>query len=69
VVPRSSSLVRGREIANSVTYMIMWVGKVKAILVGQATFQASVFGVANAALRAKANIFTYSRHHELSQGF
>jgi hypothetical protein len=49
--------------------MIMWVGKVKAILVGQATFQASVFGVANAALRAKANIFTYSRHHELSQGF
>jgi len=62
-------LVRSREIANSVTYMIMWVGKVKAILVGQATFLASAFGVANAALRAKANIFTYSRHHELSQGF
>jgi hypothetical protein len=68
-VPRSGSLVRSREIANSVIYKIMWVGKVKAFLVGRATFLASVFGMANAAPRANANIFTYSRHHELSQGF
>lgn len=68
-VPRSGSLVRSRKIPNSVIYKIMWVGKGKAFLVGWATTLVSVFGVANAALRAKANIFIYSSHHELSQGF
>jgi hypothetical protein len=68
-VPRSGSLGRRREIANSVTYKIMWVGKVTAFLGGRATSLASIFGVANAALWANANSFTYSRQHELRQGY
>jgi hypothetical protein len=64
----STQAVRGRKIANSVTYKIMLVGTTTVFLVGQANTLASVFRVANAALGADANFFTYSRNHRWSQG-
>jgi DNA-binding transcriptional regulator YdaS (Cro superfamily) len=48
---------------------ITWVWKVTAFPARRATTLASVFGVANAALRANVNFSAYSRNNGLRQRF
>lgn len=61
----AASLVALRWVICKIT----WVWKVTAFPARRATTLASVFGVANAALRANANFSAYSRNNGLRQRF
>ena len=61
----AASLVALRWVICKIT----WRWKVPAFLARQATTLASVFGVANAAIKVNSNVSAYSHNNGLRQGF